>query len=107
MNGDGSCTSASTCQAGEAVELTNLSNCPVTLAGDHFAYRSSDDNNAAVRWMNFGADDVTPPRGVYVTIRERDASACDVNMPAESTVNAADVQAIITYIEALATPATP
>jgi cytochrome c oxidase subunit 2 len=29
------------------------------------------------------------------------------NMPAESTVNAADVQAIITYIEALATPATP
>jgi hypothetical protein len=60
-----------TCQAGEAVEITNLSNCPVSLDGFHFAYRNASASTASMRWMNFGAVDVVPPRGVYVAIRNR------------------------------------
>ena len=76
VNGEGACPSPNcvtmdTCQAGEAVEITNLSNCPVTLNGFHFAYRNSTASTASLRWMNFGAADVIPPRGVYVAIRGR------------------------------------
>jgi hypothetical protein len=51
------------------VELTNLTNCPVSLAGFHFAYRNNSSAPTSYRWMNFGAADVIPPRGVYVAIR--------------------------------------
>jgi hypothetical protein len=58
-------------QMGEAVELTNLSNCPIKLEGFHFAYRNPSSSPDSYRWMNFGPQDVIPPRGVYVAIRER------------------------------------
>ena len=75
-NGEGTCPSPNcvtqdTCQAGEAIEITNLSNCPVALDGHHFAYRNSSATTSSYRWMNFGAADVIPPRGVYVAIRNR------------------------------------
>ncbi len=90
-NGDGACpsencTTRDTCQAGESIEITNLSNCPVSLAGFHFAYRNSNASSASYRWMNFGATDVIPPRGVYVAIRNRQFSmACGASLGAEST----------------------
>ena len=76
VNGEGACPSPDcqtmdTCQAGESVEITNLSNCPVSLDGFHFAYRNASASTASLRWMNFGAVDVVPPRGVYVAIRNR------------------------------------
>jgi hypothetical protein len=74
-NGDGACPDAATCEAGEAIEITNLSNCPVSLNGYHFSYQSPTLPGTN-RWMNFGAADVIPPRGVYVAIRNRAASAC-------------------------------
>ncbi|MBK7862401.1 MAG: hypothetical protein IPJ65_28085 [Archangiaceae bacterium] len=89
-NGEGACPSPDcatmdTCQAGEAVEITNLSNCPVTLDGYHFAYRNSNASTASYRWMNFGSADVIPPRGVYVAIRNRQyAPACAAPLGAES-----------------------
>jgi hypothetical protein len=73
-NGDGACPGPA-CEAGEAIEITNLSHCPVALGGHHFGY--CNDRCAAFRWMNFGARDVIPPRGVYVAIRNRDLSSCD------------------------------
>jgi hypothetical protein len=74
-----------TCQSGEAVEITNLSNCPVRLAGTHFAYRNANGASASYRWMNFGDADVIPPRGVYVAIRGRQwAPTCSAALPAES-----------------------
>jgi hypothetical protein len=76
-NGDGCCTTGCpSCEAGEAIEITNLSNCPVTLNGTHFAYQNPTASSTAYRWMNFGAADVIPPRGVYVAIRDLSASAC-------------------------------
>jgi hypothetical protein len=62
---------ASPVQAGEAVEFTNLSHCPVTLDGFHFAYRNPTAAPNSVRWMNFGPAEIVPPRGVYVAIRDR------------------------------------
>lgn len=91
VNGEGSCPSSDclnhdTCQAGESVEITNLSNCPVSLAGHHFAYRNASGSVASHRWMNFGPGDVIPPRGVYVAIRNRAfAPTCSAALPAEST----------------------
>jgi hypothetical protein len=74
-NGEGSCSGAAThCQAGEAVEFTNLSHCPVSLDGFHFAYRNPGASANSVRWMNFGAGEVVPPRGVYVAIRDQAAA---------------------------------
>ncbi len=90
VNGEGTCPSVDcmtqdTCQAGEAVEITNLSNCPVTLAGHHFAYRNANASAQSLRWMNFGAADVIPPRGVYVAIRSRMyAPTCAAPLPPES-----------------------
>jgi hypothetical protein len=75
VDGDGACPGMS-CEAGEAIEITNLSNCPVALAGSHFSYCNGTCSAAAYRWMDFGADDVIPPRGVYVAIRERALSMC-------------------------------
>lgn len=89
VTGEGSCPSPDcvtmdTCQAGEAVEITSLSNCPVTLDGFHFAYRNSNASTASLRWMNFGAMDVIPPRGVYVAIRNRQyAPTCAASLGAE------------------------
>ena len=89
-NGEGRCPSPDcvtrdTCQAGEAIEITNLSNCPVSLSGFHFGYRNNNANPASVRYMNFGAQDVIPPRGVYVAIRNRQyASTCAASLPGES-----------------------
>ena len=75
IDGDGACPDAS-CEAGEAIEITNLSNCPVTLEGSHFSYCNGTCASGAYRWMNFTAVDVIPPRGVYVAIRNRTASMC-------------------------------
>ena len=75
INGDGACPGAS-CEAGEAIEITNLSNCPVELDGTHFGY-CNPGSCGAFRWMDFGPDDVIPPRGVYVAIRNQPASMCD------------------------------
>ena len=74
INGDGACPGAS-CEAGEAIEITNLSHCPVALDGNHFGY-CNPSSCSGVRWMNFGPDDVIPPRGVYVAIRNQAASMC-------------------------------
>ena len=76
VNGEGLCPSPDcvtqdTCQAGEAIEITNLGNCPVTLDGFHFAYRNAAGSAGSYRWMNFGPTDVVPPRGVYVAIRNQ------------------------------------
>jgi hypothetical protein len=90
VNGEGACPSADcathdTCQAGEAVEITNLSNCPVSLDGHHFAYRNSNASTASMRWMNFGPADVIPPRGVYVAIRNQQyAPTCSASLGPES-----------------------
>ena len=73
IDGDGVCPGTD-CEAGEAVEITNLSNCPVTLDGNHFGYCSG--TCTTFRWMDFTAVDVIPPRGVYVAIRNRAASMC-------------------------------
>jgi Putative metal-binding motif len=79
------CTTQDTCQAGEAIEITNLSNCPVSLNGHHFAYRNLSATPSSLRWMNFGASDVIPPRGVYVAMRRRQyAPQCSAPIPAES-----------------------
>ncbi|MBW2464341.1 MAG: lamin tail domain-containing protein, partial [Deltaproteobacteria bacterium] len=72
-NGDGPC-SGPDCEAGEAFEITNLSHCPVDLSGHHFSYCNS--GCSTFRWMNFGAADIVPPRGVYVAIRNQAASMC-------------------------------
>jgi Putative metal-binding motif len=76
VDGDGACPGQS-CEAGEALEITNLSNCPVTLDGTHFSYCNGTCASGAYRWMNFGPDDVIPPRGVYVAIRQHENSMCD------------------------------
>ena len=75
IDGDGACPDAS-CEAGEAIEITNLSHCPVALDGNHFSYCNGTCSSGAYRWMNFTAVDVIPPRGVYVAIRNRAASMC-------------------------------
>jgi|GEM_PF-701014 len=74
IDGDGGACSGPDCEAGEAIEITNLSNCPVALNGFHFAYRNP--SSGSFRWMNFTADDVVPPRGVYVAMRNRAATTC-------------------------------
>ena len=88
VNGEGSCSSGQSCQAGEAVELTNLSNCPVTLDGFHFAYRNPSSAATSNRWMNFGPSEIIPPRGVYVAIRgQQYAPVCSASL-ALATQNA-------------------
>jgi len=72
-NGDGACSGPS-CEAGEAFEITNLSHCPVDLSGHHFSY--CNGACTTFRWLNFGASDIVPPRGVYVAIRNQAASMC-------------------------------
>lgn len=90
VNGEGACPSPDcinqdTCQAGESIELTNLSNCPVNLNGFHFAYRNASASTASSRWMNFGSADVIPPRGVYVAIRNRQfAPTCTASLGPQS-----------------------
>ncbi len=74
VNGDGACPGAS-CEAGEAIEITNLSHCPVSLEAHHFGY-CNPTSCSAFRWMDFGAADLIPPRGVYVAIREPSLSMC-------------------------------
>lgn len=69
IDGDGS-------ELGEAIEITNLSHCPVTLSGTHFSYCNGTCASTAYRWMDFGAGDVVPPRGVYVAVRDRAGSTC-------------------------------
>jgi hypothetical protein len=78
INGDGNpgTCPGDTCEAGEAIEITNLSNCPVTLNGDHFGYQSPTLPGTS-RWMDFTSADVIPPRGVYVAIRNYAGSACE------------------------------
>lgn len=73
-DGDGLCPGPG-CEAGEAIEVTNLSECPVSLEGLHFAY--CNGTCSTFRWMNFGASDVVPPRGVYVAIRNAEDSMCE------------------------------
>ena len=74
INGDGACPGAD-CEAGEAIEITNLTNCPITLENHHFGY-CNPSTCGAFRWMDFGATEIIPPRGVYVAIRNQAASAC-------------------------------
>ncbi|MCK6546716.1 lamin tail domain-containing protein [Myxococcota bacterium] len=88
VDGEGSCNPPDcfVCEAGEAIEITNLSNCPVTLDGNHFKYQNASASSGSVRWMNFGAADVIPPRGVYVAIRGRNfAPTCSASLPPESS----------------------
>jgi len=75
VNGDGPCPGPD-CEAGEAFEITNLSHCPVALDGYHFSY-CSPGSCSTLRWMNFDATAVVPPRGVYVSMRQATASVCD------------------------------
>jgi hypothetical protein len=74
IDGDGACP-GEPCEAGEAFEVTHISHCPVDLQGTHFSYCNNASCNAA-RWMNFGADAIVPPRGVYVAVRNLDVSTC-------------------------------
>lgn len=77
IDGDGSCAAGNmSCEAGEAIELTNLSNCPIALNGHHFSYCNGTCSDTALRWMNFTSADVIPPRGVYVAIRQQGDSMC-------------------------------
>lgn len=78
INGDGEpgCPGES-CEAGEAIELTNLSHCPVALANHHLRYCNNSDCSSAIRFDDFGPGDVVPPRGVFVRIRNPSASTCD------------------------------
>ena len=73
-NGDGACAGPD-CEAGEAIEITNLSHCPVSLDGYHFAY-CNPSSCGTFRWMDFGPTDIVPPRGVYVAIRNQTSSMC-------------------------------
>ncbi|MBL8785079.1 MAG: lamin tail domain-containing protein [Deltaproteobacteria bacterium] len=88
INGDGgpsSCVGPN-CQAGEALEITNLSNCPVSLDGYHFRYCNNNACSSAKRYKNFGPADIIPPRGVYVTIRNPAKSTCGFDfMPTADT----------------------
>ena len=74
INGDGECPGPD-CEAGEAIEITNLSHCPVSLDGFHFGY--CNPPCTTYRWMDFGPEDVIPPRGVYVAIRAPAGSSCE------------------------------
>jgi hypothetical protein len=76
VNGDGGPCPGPDCEAGEAIEVTNLSHCPVALAGFHFGYCNPPCDAPSYRWMDVGAEDVIPPRGVYVAVRNRAASVC-------------------------------
>jgi hypothetical protein len=76
IDGIGACPGTS-CEAGEAFEITNLTNCPISLAGDHFFYCNGSCAAGSYRWMDFGAADVVPARGVYVAMREQSMSSCD------------------------------
>lgn len=82
VNGEGACSGTDCdCQNGEAIELTNLTNCPVSLDGFHFAYRNDNASSASFRWMNFGPADVVPPRGVYVAMRNQQlATTCAASL---------------------------
>ncbi len=86
VNGDGkvgTCPGPD-CEAGEALEITNLSHCPMNLGGTHFATCNSDCT--AKRWMNFGSGEVIPPRGVYVAVRNVAATTCSMPfLTSEST----------------------
>jgi hypothetical protein len=75
IDGSGACPGAS-CEAGEAFEITNLTNCPISLNGDHFFYCNGTCAAGSYRWMSFGPADVVPPRGVYVAIRDQSLSMC-------------------------------
>ena len=85
VNGEGACSGQNCgCQNGEAIELTNLTNCPVSLDGFHFAYRNDNASVASYRWMNFGPTDIVPPRGVYVAVRNRNlATTCAASLGQE------------------------
>ncbi|MBN1771550.1 MAG: hypothetical protein JXB32_09830, partial [Deltaproteobacteria bacterium] len=76
INGDGNpgTCPGDTCEAGESIEITNLSNCPVLLQGNHFGYQNA--SAGAYRWMNFSSTDIVPPRGVYVAVRNYAATVC-------------------------------
>jgi hypothetical protein len=81
INGEGSCTVVggmvpAECEAGEAIEITNRSHCPLTLAGTHFSACNDTCAADSIRWMNFTSGDVIPPRGVYVAIRNRAQATC-------------------------------
>jgi hypothetical protein len=84
IDGGGICAPAPgvDCQGGEAIEITNLSNCPVNLQGNHFFACNSTCNALSWRWMDFGPSDVIPPRGVYVAIRNR-ANPCGAGLGAQ------------------------
>jgi hypothetical protein len=75
IDGDGACPGPD-CEAGEAIEITNLSHCPVKLDGTHFSYLSP--SGSSPRYMNFTATDIIPPRGVYVAIRNPSATKCSL-----------------------------
>ncbi|MBI2391226.1 MAG: hypothetical protein HYV09_16675 [Deltaproteobacteria bacterium] len=77
IDGDGPCPGPD-CEAGEAIEITNLSHCPVSLGGTHFSYCNASCSDASVRWMNFGAAEIIPPRGVYVAIRNQAKTTCSM-----------------------------
>jgi len=76
INGDGGGCPGQSCEAGEAIELTNLSHCPVSLASHHLRYCNNVACSSARRYDNFSADDVIPPRGVFVRIRNPAQSTC-------------------------------
>ena len=77
INGDGGNCPGDGCEAGESIEITNLSHCPVSLDGHHFRYCNNADCTTH-RFMDFGPADIVPPRGVYVTVRNPNASTCEL-----------------------------
>jgi len=84
VDGDGGACPGPDCEAGEAIEITNLSHCPVKLDGTHFSY--CNPSCSSPRWMNFGATEIIPPRGVYVAIRNQAKTTCSLPfLGAEST----------------------
>jgi hypothetical protein len=83
IDGEGSCSVVDgginpDCEAGEAIEITNLSNCPLRLSGAHFSSCNDTCADSSIRYMNFGSGDIIPPRGVYVAVRNRGAATCSV-----------------------------
>ena len=68
IDGDGVPCPGGDCEAGEAIEITNLSHCPVSMANHHFAY-CNPGSCSAFRWIDFDATVIIPPRGVYVSVR--------------------------------------
>lgn len=84
INGDGTPCPGGNCEAGESVELTNLSHCPIDLNGFHFMYWSG---GGGYRWIEFDATDVIPPRGTFLLMNSCSASSCGYDFACDGSDN--------------------